>query len=608
MTEPKYTIKKIEISDNDEFFKEKEFVWDDIPDFAVITGINGSGKTKLLEWIFYNREGLSAINIIYPPLNGNDILYKKANGKLKTKRSILPTVYDMVQTFENNYMNYIEETKNLNELNKRALLWQSQPIRNWFSSYFTKVGYLFGHLKNTDLDKLVNNFTDKKDFIKLLEDERKNQERSIIDIISRIGKIIRDDRFDVNEEFDKNERMDKYFFSKINKILEEIKDDNEKQLFKHKIRAPNNEETKDDKYQLTFEDEQGDEIKFEGLSSGEQVIFELLCYQYLLSDDNENKGCQPKIVLLDEFDAHLNPVLAKIFIDVIEKYFVKNGIQVIMTTHSPSTVAYVPEEKLFWMEDGKILGGKDRKDKMYIVHKLATGFIKEKESCPFISYLIDPRKPYYILVEGYTDMLHLKIACKKLGGYYESNILNKCNFIILGGTKGINTKAFIKNFAEKRKTINIFDYDTSGKKLFDEIFTKPYNNNTKRYIKQIDENSKDNIGILLASENTTDYKKQIEGGYITIELMYSKSTITECKPGLLKAVETKAILMNHYKNGGNIKLEPSDSYFIVTNEKDDKLEFANAVKDFASDDFEGFKPTLDLVLKVIEKWEEKKVE
>ncbi len=34
-----------------------------------------------------------------------------------------------------------------------------------------------------------------------------------------------------------------------------------------------------------------------------------------------------------------------------------------------------------------------------------------------------------------------------------------------------------------------------------------------------------------------------------------------------------------------------------------KLHFAKAAKNFDKNDFEGFKPTLDLVLKVIEKWD-----
>jgi ABC-type transport system involved in cytochrome c biogenesis ATPase subunit len=35
----------------DVFFANKEFEWSEIPDFAVITGINGSGKTRLLKAI-----------------------------------------------------------------------------------------------------------------------------------------------------------------------------------------------------------------------------------------------------------------------------------------------------------------------------------------------------------------------------------------------------------------------------------------------------------------------------------------------------------------------------------------------------------------------------
>ena len=35
-----------------------------------------------------------------------------------------------------------------------------------------------------------------------------------------------------------------------------------------------------------------------------------------------------------------------------------------------------------------------------------------------------------------------------------------------------------------------------------------------------------------------------------------------------------------------------------------KRNFANAVKNFGKNDFEGFKPTLDLVLTVIKKWDE----
>ena len=175
--------------------------------------------------------------------------------------------------------------------------------------------------------------------------------------------------------------------------------------------------------------------------------------------------------------------------------------------------------------------------------------------------------------------------------------MNKCNFIILGGTKGINTQAFINNFAEKRKTINIFDYDASGKKLFDEIFKHTYQKENI-YIKQINHN---NIGIMLKSENITDYKKQIDCGYIPIELMYSKSKINN----LVKKVENAGGIGRYYWNSDKADSLSIDDCFIISNKEDEKLAFANEVKNFDSDDFKGFKPTLDLVLKVIEKWEKK---
>jgi ABC-type transport system involved in cytochrome c biogenesis ATPase subunit len=47
MTELKKQIIDLTISNKTAgFFRDKEFQWHLIPEFAVITGINGSGKTK----------------------------------------------------------------------------------------------------------------------------------------------------------------------------------------------------------------------------------------------------------------------------------------------------------------------------------------------------------------------------------------------------------------------------------------------------------------------------------------------------------------------------------------------------------------------------------
>lgn len=92
--------------------------------------------------------------------------------------------------------------------------------------------------------------------------------------------------------------------------------------------------------------ERGIEVPFDGLSSGEKVIMSTAIWRYAA----EQGAGHPKLLLLDEPDAHLHPSLARRFLNVIREVFVRQrGVRVIMTTHSPSTVALVPEESLFEM-------------------------------------------------------------------------------------------------------------------------------------------------------------------------------------------------------------------------------------------------------------------
>jgi hypothetical protein len=48
--------------------------------------------------------------------------------------------------------------------------------------------------------------------------------------------------------------------------------------------------------------------------------------------------------------------MSNIFLEIVQDMLVKQfKIQVILATHSPSTVAYTPEENLFLMENSEIL-------------------------------------------------------------------------------------------------------------------------------------------------------------------------------------------------------------------------------------------------------------
>jgi predicted ATP-dependent endonuclease of OLD family len=57
-------------------------------------------------------------------------------------------------------------------------------------------------------------------------------------------------------------------------------------------------------------------------------------------------------MLLDEPDAHLHPSLVSDLINAYRHEFVtKQGVQVILTTHNPTTVSMVDKENIFVMSE-----------------------------------------------------------------------------------------------------------------------------------------------------------------------------------------------------------------------------------------------------------------
>jgi len=95
------------------------------------------------------------------------------------------------------------------------------------------------------------------------------------------------------------------------------------------------------------------EISFADLSSGEKILMSLALSTYF-QKDGRNIVSKPKIFLFDEIDAPLHPSMTRNLINVIQEVLIgKFGVKVIMTTHSPSTVALAPEESIYTMRSGE---------------------------------------------------------------------------------------------------------------------------------------------------------------------------------------------------------------------------------------------------------------
>lgn len=95
----------------------------------------------------------------------------------------------------------------------------------------------------------------------------------------------------------------------------------------------------------------GHTVGIEGLSSGERTIVGLVSSLYA----GRNGAQLPKLLLLDEPDAHLHPSLTAQVLNAIDDVLVRRlGVRVLLTTHSPSTVALAPDDSVFVMEDGRV--------------------------------------------------------------------------------------------------------------------------------------------------------------------------------------------------------------------------------------------------------------
>ena len=91
----------------------------------------------------------------------------------------------------------------------------------------------------------------------------------------------------------------------------------------------------------------GVKIQVNDLSTGEKVLMSLALSIY----NTKEETARPDVLLLDEPDAALHPEFSKVLINSIENSIVKEaGVRVIVSTHSPLTVALSPESSIFLMD------------------------------------------------------------------------------------------------------------------------------------------------------------------------------------------------------------------------------------------------------------------
>lgn len=155
------------------------------------------------------------------------------------------------------------------------------------------------------------------------------------------------------------------------------------------------------------------------LSDGEKTIFSLAV------GSMQSRNSRLKVLLLDEFEATLNPSLTEALFVILEKFFVDAGIFVVMTTHSPLTIAMAPDWSTFYeMYPQRICSDRIRSASRTSYAELRRAFEPILKNSEFQRALdvkdieaIDLEEPgkTIVLVEGPTDVKYLNHAVAVLG-------------------------------------------------------------------------------------------------------------------------------------------------------------------------------------------------
>lgn len=337
--------------------------WANIPELSVITGKNGSGKTQLLELInwhfspaqnkrnqnpdhpFYGVETQCSIN-----LTPNEVVYIPNIWQIPNLGAVNATSHKSV--IDKLYKHIVRNARD-NQYNELAAIVESNigKPKNQVSKEDIQV-----HLP---VDYV--NYTTKINVNEGLHQIFQMHHLKLADLRSE----------NKSEEEIKNELGDAPW-EMLNKMLSQAG-------FPYYASKP---KTVIGDYELKLISRKDPEVivNFSDLSSGEKVLVSLTIWMY----NSGQTGRLPKLMLLDEPDAHLHPSLTKRFFDVIEKTLVKEqGVKVIMTTHSPSTVSMISEDYLLEMspDNPRI---KKLKSKGYGINLLTEGIITIKANTKYV--------------------------------------------------------------------------------------------------------------------------------------------------------------------------------------------------------------------------------
>lgn len=470
---------------------QQGFEWNDIPSFAVITGVNGVGKTQLLEVIKGwsdrpdNRGVIPQIvreitsssgpeNLIFSEntsqrglsLNGLIEYVQNRDQRLVTIKNIDQDLFN----YQNNINNVLQQLSQITD--KVTRLQFENNIRSWREQ-----------IRNLQDQKLnVNIYAYDEELKRIARKlEKKVEElseeeirQSAIDNFESLTTVDELTRFIDKEnqrymrrvthlsETHQREEEDMLVaqerpFQTINRLFRQYGFDYFEMLNPFPFDAKLNGE-------IRFQGKEGEIVDYNSLSSGEKAIVQFVIWSY----GQDFRGNRLNTMVLDEPDAHLHPSMCKMMVEIFSEMSSKKetgggGIRIIITTHSPSTVAFTPEGSLFVMQrkdsNKRVVRQTTTEEAVEI---LSDGIFTFSRAMSNFTQLSSSSKQHLVFVEGKTDVRHFSKAMQVLGYDLDVDFFDMHDATTLSNfIKCVPARLF-----NKKSLIALFDCDVEGDKGF----------------------------------------------------------------------------------------------------------------------------------------------
>lgn len=452
----------------------------EIPNFLVLTGVNGSGKSHLMEALEKGNvviEGIENPHIVLfnyetfkldneSAFNAHQLSSEREATWQYYQQHVRPQAESWHSNLGDTYEQLKEECRSDNKtfwsLRRDPLRQYRQHFKQFFNrpkirdnqqaqgifSLAKRLPYSLDEISHDDFVRLYKPYVFKNDFLPLQLGKvfwdyyvkyRGNQVNEYQN--EKYGKSYEA----VNEEEFVSIHGDKPW-DLVNEILRTF------DTLTYQVASPEGSDYFGNfQLKLVHTEKENLEIEFSHLSSGERVLMALVASVYKSSADKHF----PDLLLLDEVDASLHPSMMKNMLDVIDRIFLSQGVNIILVTHSPTTIALAPEQSLFVMHRSgrQRIEKKSRQEALSI---LTEGFATIEQGLRLFDEV--SRSSLTVITEGYNT----RLIEKALSLYGVSDVE------ILTGVEGASGKNQLKTIFQffvkarhEKKVVFVWDCDAS---------------------------------------------------------------------------------------------------------------------------------------------------